>query len=113
MTPAANPDQTPAISAPACAYPWTPDQGDGTFRNPIIYADYSDLDVIRHGGDFFMTASSFNCTPGRPVLHSKELVNWTLINHAVKSLPHPRYAEVQRGCGVWAPAIRFHARGSR
>jgi hypothetical protein len=68
MTPAANPDQTPASSAPACAYPWTPDQGDGTFRNPIIYADYSDLDVIRHGGDFFMTASSFNCNPGLPVL---------------------------------------------
>ena len=34
------------------AYPWIPDQGDGTFRNPIIYADYSDLDVIRHGDDF-------------------------------------------------------------
>ena len=91
------------------AYPWTPDQGDGTFRNPIIYADYSDLDVLRHGGDFFMTASSFNCTPGLPVLHSKDLVNWTLINHAVKNLPHPRYAEVQPGCGIWAPAIRFHA----
>jgi hypothetical protein len=50
------------------SYPWTPDQDDGTFCSPIIYADYSDLDVIRHGGDFFMTASSFNCTPGLPVL---------------------------------------------
>ncbi len=91
------------------AYPWIPDQGDGTFRNPIIYADYSDLDVIRHGNDFFMTASSFNCTPGLPILHSKDLVNWKLINHAVKNLPHPRYAEVQPGCGIWAPSLRFHA----
>lgn len=93
----------------AFAFPWTPDQGDGTFCNPIIYADYSDPDVIRVGEDFFLVASSFNCTPGLPILHSKDLVNWTIINHAVKNLPHPRYAEVQPGCGVWAPAMRFHA----
>jgi beta-xylosidase len=91
------------------AYPWTPDQGDGTFCNPIIHADYSDPDVIRVGEDFFLTASSFNCTPGLPVLHSKDLVNWEIINHAVNNLPHPRYAEVQPGCGIWAPSLRFHA----
>jgi beta-xylosidase len=106
----------PATSTPpaapgraADAYPWTPDQGDGTYRNPIICADYSDPDVVRHGNNFFMTASSFTSTPGLPILHSKDLVNWSLINHAVKNLPHPRYAEVQPGCGVWAPAIRFQA----
>ncbi len=91
------------------AYPWVPDQGDGMYRNPILYADYSDPDAIRHGDDFFMTASSFNCTPGLPILHSRDLVNWKLIGHAVKNLPHPRYAEVQPGCGIWAPSIRFHA----
>lgn len=90
-------------------YPWTPDQGDGTYRNPILFADYSDPDVIRVGEDFFLIASSFNCTPGLPILHSHDLVNWTVINHALKNLPDPRYAEVQPGCGVWAPAIRFHA----
>ncbi len=89
--------------------PWIPDQNDGTYRNPIIYADYSDPDVIRVGDDFYLTASSFNCTPGLPLLHSKDLVNWTLIGHALKNLPHPRYAAVQAGCGVWAPAFRFHA----
>jgi beta-xylosidase len=92
------------------AHPWTPDCGDGTYRNPVLYADYSDPDVVRQGDDFWMTASSFNCTPGLPILHSRDLVNWTLVNHAVKNLPHPRYAEVQGGCGIWAPAIRFHAR---
>ncbi len=92
------------------AYPWQPDCGDGTYRNPIIYADYSDPDVVRVGDDFYMTASSFNCTPGLPILHSKDLVNWKLIGHALKNVPHPRYAQVQPGCGVWAPAIRFHAK---
>src|SRR5205823_7996337 len=54
-------------------YPWVPDQGDGTFRNPILCADYSDPDLIRDGGDFYMVASSFNCTPGLPILHSRDL----------------------------------------
>jgi beta-xylosidase len=92
-----------------CSYPWMPDSGDGTYRNPIICADYSDPDVIRVGDDFYLTASSFNCTPGLPILHSNDLVNWTLINHAVKNLPHPRYSEMRAGGGIWAPAMRFHA----
>ncbi|TWT35958.1 Beta-xylosidase [Posidoniimonas corsicana] len=87
---------------------WTPDQGDGSYRNPVIWADYSDPDVIRHGDDFYLIASSFQCTPGLPILHSRDLVNWRIINHAVKNLPHPRYGCAQLGCGVWAPSIRFH-----
>lgn len=88
--------------------PWTPDLGDGTYRNPVIFADYSDPDVIRAGRDFYMAASSFNCTPGLPILHSRDLVNWTIVNHAVKNLPAARYAQVQSGSGVWAPAMRHH-----
>jgi len=97
------------VSPPVCGYPWRPDQGDGTYRNPVIHADYSDPDVIRQGDDYWMTASSFNCTPGLPILHSRDLVNWTLVNHAIKHVPGERYNEVQPGCGVWAPSIRFHA----
>ncbi|MEK7781676.1 MAG: glycoside hydrolase 43 family protein [Verrucomicrobiota bacterium] len=108
MSATANKVQVPTAT-PNYAYPWTPDCGDGTYRNPVLYADYSDPDVIRHGDDFWMTASSFNCTPGLPILHSRDLVNWTLVNHAVKNLPVERYREVQPGCGVWAPSIRFHA----
>ena len=93
----------------AFGFPWQPDCGDGTYRNPVIYADYSDPDVIRVGDDFFMTASSFNCTPGLPILHSRDLVNWRIVNHALKRVPDARYDEVQPGCGVWAPAIRHHA----
>ena len=97
------------VVIPSYAYPWTPEGGAGTYRNPILYADYSDPDVIRQGNDFWMTASSFNCVPGLPILHSTDLVNWTLVNHALPAVPDARYQQVQPGCGVWAPSIRFHA----
>ena len=90
------------------AYPWRPDQGDGTYRNPIILADYSDPDVIRVGEDYYLVASSFNCTPGLPILHSRDLVNWTIVGHALERLPLRRYDEPIHGGGVWAPAIREH-----
>jgi beta-xylosidase len=99
---------SPALST-RIVHPWVPDQGDGTYCNPILCADYSDPDVIRVGEDFYLTASSFNCTPGLPILHSRDLVNWTIVNHAVANLPHARYSDVQHGQGVWAPAIRHHA----
>ncbi|MFP4978511.1 glycoside hydrolase 43 family protein [Paenibacillus sp. CN-4] len=87
---------------------WTADLGNGTYRNPILYADYSDPDVIRVGGDFYMTASSFAHTPGLPILHSKDLVNWRLIGHAVDRLPGEYDGPVRHGDGVWAPSIRYH-----
>ena len=76
-----------------------PDNGDGTYKNPIVYADYSDPDVIRVGNDYYMVASSFNCQPGIPVLHSKDLVNWTIINHVYTRLPLQRYEKFQPGQG--------------
>jgi len=90
------------------AAPWVPDQGDGTYRNPVLHADYSDPDVIRVGDDFYLTASSMHCTPGLPILHSRDLVNWTIIGHALENLPHDFYDEVHQGHGVWAPSIRHH-----
>lgn len=89
---------------------WVADNGDGTYRNPIIFADYSDPDAIRVGDDYYLTGSSFNYMPGLPILHSKDLVNWTLINHAIKrQAPDSVYDKPQHGKGIWAPAIRFHA----
>ncbi|TLS51799.1 glycoside hydrolase [Paenibacillus antri] len=84
------------------------DQGDGTFANPILHADYSDPDAIRVGEDFYMTASSFGHIPGLPILHSKDLINWRLIHHAIPHMPLPGYDKPQHGNGVWAPSIRFH-----
>ncbi len=87
---------------------WKSDNGDGTYKNPIIYADYSDPDVVRVGDDFYMTASSFNCVPGLPILHSKDLVNWKLIGHAIERFNDERFNIPQHGNGVWAPSIRYH-----
>lgn len=88
---------------------WVADNGDGTYKNPIIHADYSDPDAVRVGDDFYMTASSFNNAPGLPILHSKDLVNWKLINHVFRQQePLSVFAKPQHGNGVWAPAIRYH-----
>ena len=62
---------------------WVPDNGNGIYKNPIINADYSDPDAIRVGDDFYMVSSSFEDVPGLPVLHSKDLVNWIIIGHAL------------------------------
>ena len=88
---------------------WVADNGDGTYKNPIIHADYSDPDAIRVGNDYYMISSSFNHVPGLPILHSKDLVNWELIGHALKKLvPYEHFDTVQHGGGVWAPSIRYH-----
>jgi len=88
---------------------WSPDLGDGTFLNPVLFADYSDPDVIRVGADYWMTASSFSHVPGLPILHSRDLVNWTLVGHALPRLePDEVFRTPQHGNGVWAPAIRHH-----
>ena len=95
---------------------WSPDNGDGTYTNPVINADYSDPDVCvgASGEDYYMTASSFQCVPGLPILHSKDLVNWEIINYALGNLYEGDEALLQHfstprhGAGVWAPSIRYH-----
>lgn len=87
---------------------WIADNGDGTYSNPILYTDYSDPDAIRVGEDYFMIASSFCNTPAVPLLHSKDLVNWKMINYIIDKLPFDYYDKPVHGCGTWAPSIRFH-----
>ncbi|WP_317172081.1 glycoside hydrolase family 43 protein [Salinimicrobium oceani] len=88
---------------------WVADQGDGTYKNPVLHADYSDPDVVRVGDDFYMTSSSFNSAPALPILHSKDLVNWKLIGHALdRQVPDEHFSTPQHGNGVWAPAFRYH-----
>lgn len=96
-------------SAQEISRTWVADKGDGTYQNPVLYADYSDPDVCAAGDDFYMTASSFNCIPGLPILHSNDLVNWSLVNYALPvQEPQEFFDKAQHGKGVWAPAIRFH-----
>jgi beta-xylosidase len=101
----------PAVAArldPATA-PWVADLGDGRYKNPILPGDYSDPDIVRVGDDYYLTASSFTNIPGLPILHSKDLVNWTIIGHALtENVPVDHHRTPRRGGGVWAPAIRHH-----
>lgn len=97
------------ISSAQVSKLWVADNGDGTYKNPVINADYSDPDAIRVGNDYYMISSSFNHVPGLPILHSKDLVNWQLIGHALKKLtPEKNFDTVRHGGGVWAPSIRYH-----
>ena len=104
-------------------------ESTATYHNPILYADYSDPDVVRVGADFYLIASSFHFSPGIPVLRSHDLVHWSIVGHALArldfgpgyDLPGPldfddatersklNYALGYRyAAGIWAPAIRAH-----
>ncbi|TCM16107.1 beta-xylosidase [Novosphingobium sp. PhB165] len=96
-----------------------------TYQNPILYADYSDPDVLRVGDDYYLVASSFHFSPGIPILHSRDLVHWSILGHVLPRLPFaPEYdmpgphtlndgiskpvGGTRYAGGVWAPSIRHH-----
>jgi beta-xylosidase len=96
------------------------------YTNPVLYADYSDPDVIRVGRNYYMVASSFHFSPGIPVLQSPDLVHWQIIGHVLPRLPfaaefdmippftltdaiqRPTGPGLRYAGGVWAPSIRHH-----
>ena len=89
------------------------DQGDGTYRNPVLPGDYSDIDCIRVGSDYYAISSTFQYSPGMVILHSKDLVNWSIAGHAINDVTEisPRFNwDRMNGYarGVWAGAIRYH-----
>jgi beta-xylosidase len=96
-----------------------------SYENPVLFADYSDPDVIRVGPDYYLVASSFHFSPGIPVLKSRDLVHWTIVGHVLPRLPFaPQYdmpgphrltdaisrpiGGTRYAGGVWAPSIRHH-----
>lgn len=89
------------------------DQGDGTFHNPILRADYSDPDPLRVGEDYYLVASTFEDYPGMTVLHSRDLVNWQTIGAAFTHLDQVSddytWRRMRRyNGGVYAPTITYH-----
>lgn len=105
----------PALPVPAfeAQYVSSPSNLKGTeYVNPIIHADYSDPDAVASpdGKTFYMTASSFQSTPGLPILKSTDLVNWAIVNYALDAVPPTDFyaSAPQHGKGVWAPCIRYH-----
>src|SRR5471032_761347 len=86
------------------------DQGDGTYRNPVLPTDYSDIDCIRVGSDYYAVSSTFQFSPGFVILHSKDLVNWSILGRVVSDLgvigPDMTWTKMNRyGKGIWAGAI--------
>ncbi|MFY7826583.1 MAG: glycoside hydrolase 43 family protein [Flectobacillus sp.] len=96
--------QTPFVSKA-----WVADNGDGTYKNPVLHADYSDPDAIRVGNYYYLVSSSFENIPGLPILRSSDLVNWKIIGNALMfQSPTEVFSMPQHGKGVWAPAIRYY-----
>ena len=89
---------------------WSPDLGNGTYKNPVLFADYADPDVCRVGEDYYLTSSSFGSLPGLQILHSKDLVNWRFLTAAIPHTLQPEETpeRPQHGKRVWAPSIRHH-----
>ena len=84
------------------------DQGDGTYKNPVLNADFSDPDVIRVGAKYYMVASDFHFL-GMQVLESDDMVNWRYISQIYRRFDEPGWDEnAHYAGGSWAPAIRFH-----
>ena len=88
-------------------------QPDGTYRNPVIPADYSDLDCIRVGNDYYAISSTMQFSPGMTILHSRDLVNWEIAGHGVSNLtaisPALGWQQMNRyGHGIWAGTLRYH-----
>ncbi|MBR0388653.1 MAG: family 43 glycosylhydrolase, partial [Prevotella sp.] len=85
------------------------DQGDGTYRNPVLNADFSDPDVIRVGKKFYMVASDFHFM-GMQVLESDDMVNWRYISQIYRRFNEPSWdSNLHYAGGSWAPSIRYHS----
>lgn len=89
------------------------DVGDGTYRNPVIPADFSDIDCIKVGNDYYAISSTMQFSPGMAVLHSRDLVNWEICSHVVSDVTQISseldWNRMNRyGRGVWAGSIRWH-----
>jgi beta-xylosidase len=97
---------------PGEAQVWRSDQGDGTYRNPILYADYPDPDIIRVGGDFYFVTTTFVNVPGVTILHSQDLVNWGIASHVVRRLDGLDAYDLEGGGayrrGFYAASLRHH-----
>lgn len=91
---------------------WTPDNGDGTFTNPLMWGDWPDPDIIRVGDDFYFVSTSMHYVPGCPIATSKDLVNWSMAGYAVERYDDdPRYDMKDGGLylnGSWANSLRYH-----
>lgn len=83
-----------------------------TFTNPVIYADVPDMDVIRVGSDYYMVSTTAHMSPGAPIMHSKDLVNWKIISYVFDEINESPKNNLEGGNiysrGQWAASLRYH-----
>ncbi len=98
---------------PVFSQTWRADNGNGTYTNPLFWDEFSDPDMIRVRSDFYLTGTTMHSMPGLPLLHSRDLVNWTFVSNALDKLdlgPSFRLENEKNeyGRGIWAPCLRYH-----
>jgi beta-xylosidase len=90
---------------------WQSDNGDGTFTNPPLYADYPDPSIIRVGNYFYLATSTFVNVPGLVICRSEDLVNWEIAGHCITALTgnnaYNMIGGVKYGGGCFAPSIAY------
>lgn len=91
---------------------WTADNGNGTYKNPLLWGDWPDPDFIRAGDEFYFVSTSMHYVPGCPILKSKDLVNWEMAGYAVDRYDEDKRYNMDGGSmylrGSWAATIRHH-----
>lgn len=89
------------------------DNGDGTFTNPVIRAEFPDPDVVRLGDTYYFVSTTMHLFPGATVLKSKDLVNWEYCAQPLKQLSSAdKYCLIDGkdsySQGMWAAAMEVH-----
>ncbi len=79
-----------------------------SFRNPILPGFYPDPSICRAGDDFYLVTSTFEYFPGLPIFHSRDLVHWRQIGHALTRESQLPLQGVPSSGGLYAPTIRYH-----
>lgn len=87
--------------------------GDGTFKNPAVYSDVPDIDIIRVGDAYYMVSTTMHLSPGCPIMKSTDLVNWEIVNYVYDILGDDdamslRNGESMYGNGQWAASLQYH-----
>ncbi|WP_394153764.1 family 43 glycosylhydrolase [Vibrio maritimus] len=88
------------------------DQGDGTYVNPVLNADYPDSDVEQVGDTYYMITSKQHMSPGMPILKSKDMVNWTHVGFGFNKLSWGEEYNWDRmngySFGTWAGDLAYN-----
>lgn len=82
--------------------------GQNYYLNPIIPGFNPDPSICRVGDDYYLATSTFEYYPGIPIYHSKDLVNWEMIGHALQKPSQLDLDEVNCSGGIYAPTLRYY-----